>query len=470
MKKICFLLLLLSTTVVAQIDDRFNEFDKFTQFCDELKTAEVDGDVAKIDSLLELYPDFRDKSIKSNAKYRYCYNAYLAYLYQIGLSSDAFGYNYERDIKKTADHYMKAFFGNNWKKGLYDDLYDLRRYADDYPHLSYTIGCFLIGLHWGEKRELEKLFKSNSVDTDADGGWCIYNAARKGHKDAALLFARIVTYVDGSKCYMSMYNREYLKNFGEYGNIELAIENYTVAATEGPVEVQLEFASYLYNLANFFCPDPAYYKFSADNNKYIELAAYWYKKAAEQGSPVGMRGYALSCQFGEWHSLSSTPVLKFTTEEAVSWLEKAAALGDSDSMNDLGRIYFSSDVSQAIYWFDKAIGTDNNMFANYNLGRIYDLNEKYRNLPKAFELYNVAAERGYNFANYRVGYFYDKGLVVDVDHKKAAEYYEKADDVFEARIRLSEMYEQGIGVYMDKEKAENYKFNQFTRYYFFPKD
>lgn len=85
---------------VAQIDDRFNEFDKFTQFCDELKTAEVDGDVAKIDSLLELYPDFRDKSIKSNAKYRYCYNAYLAYLYQIGLSSDAFGYNYERDIKK----------------------------------------------------------------------------------------------------------------------------------------------------------------------------------------------------------------------------------------------------------------------------------------------------------------------------------------------------------------------------------
>ncbi len=85
-------------------------------------------------------------------------------------------------------------------------------------------------------------------------------------------------------------------------------------------------------------------------------------------------------------------------------------------------------------------------------------------------MYNVAAERGYNFANYRVGYFYDKGLVVDVDHKKAAEYYEKADDVFEARIRLSEMYEQGIGVYMDKEKAENYKFNQFTRYYFFSKD
>lgn len=95
---------------------------------------------------------------------------------------------------------MKAFFGNNWKKGLYDDLYDLRRYADDYPH-------------------------------------------------------------------------------------------YTVAATEGPVEVQLEFASYRYNLANFFCPDPAYYNFSADNYKYIELAAYWYKKAAEQGSPVGMRGY-----------------------------------------------------------------------------------------------------------------------------------------------------------------------------------
>lgn len=42
--------------------------------------------------------------------------------------------------------------------------------------------------------------------------------------------------------------------------------------------------------------------------------------------------------------------------------------------------------------------------------------------------------------------------------------------MFEARIRLSEMYEQGIGVYMDKEKAENYKFNQFTRYYFFSKD
>lgn len=142
-----FLLLLVSTTVVAQSDDEL--FDKFTQFCDELKTAEENCDVNKINSLLEQYPNSQNKGIKSYAKHLNMCNMYLAYLYQIGLSSDAFGYNYERDVKKAADYYMRTFFGKNWKKGLYDDLYDLRRYTDDYPHLSYTIGRFLIGLHWG---------------------------------------------------------------------------------------------------------------------------------------------------------------------------------------------------------------------------------------------------------------------------------------------------------------------------------
>ena len=76
-----FLLLLVSTTVVAQSDDEL--FDKFTQFCDELKTAEENCDVDKINSLLEQYPNSQNKSIKSYAKHL---NMYLAYLYQIGLS------------------------------------------------------------------------------------------------------------------------------------------------------------------------------------------------------------------------------------------------------------------------------------------------------------------------------------------------------------------------------------------------
>lgn len=79
-----FLLLLVSTTVVAQSDDEL--FDKFTQFCDELKTAEENCDVDKINSLLEQYPNFQNKSIKSYAKHLNMCNMYLAYLYQIGLS------------------------------------------------------------------------------------------------------------------------------------------------------------------------------------------------------------------------------------------------------------------------------------------------------------------------------------------------------------------------------------------------
>ena len=74
-------MLLVSTTVVAQSDDEL--FDKFTQFCDELKTAEENCDVDKINSLLEQYPNSQNKSIKSYAKHL---NMYLAYLYQIGLS------------------------------------------------------------------------------------------------------------------------------------------------------------------------------------------------------------------------------------------------------------------------------------------------------------------------------------------------------------------------------------------------
>ncbi len=47
------------------------------------------------------------------------------------------------------------------------------------------------------------------------------------------------------------------------------------------------------------------------------------------------------------------------------------------------------------------------------------------NVPKAFKLYQKAADLGNSNGMYNMGYFYNNGIVTDVNKQKAFELYQK---------------------------------------------
>ena len=87
--------------------------------------------------------------------------------------------------------------------------------------------------------------------------------------------------------------------------------------------------------------------------------------------------------------------------------------------------------------------------AQYNLGVIYDHGQGVDvNYKKAIEWYEKVAEQGYADAQYNLGVMYYHGHGVDVNYKKAIEWYEKAakQGDADAQNNLGLMYEFGQGV------------------------
>ena len=70
------------------------------------------------------------------------------------------------------------------------------------------------------------------------------------------------------------------------------------------------------------------------------------------------------------------------------------------------------------------------------------------NYKKAFEWYEKAAKQGLAGAQYNLGVMYHQGRGVDVNYKKAIEWYEKAAEqgYANAQYSLGAMYEIGDGV------------------------
>ena len=87
--------------------------------------------------------------------------------------------------------------------------------------------------------------------------------------------------------------------------------------------------------------------------------------------------------------------------------------------------------------------------AGYLVGQIYMLGWGVDvNYKKAFEWYEKAAEQGSNKAQNNLGIMYQHGLGVDVNYKKAIEWYEKAAEqgYADAQYNLALMYRHGQGV------------------------
>ena len=133
--------------------------------------------------------------------------------------------------------------------------------------------------------------------------------------------------------------------------------------------------------------------------------------------------------------------------EAMALLRKAADLGDSRAMQELGEMYMEGSVvdkndEEAAKWFRK--GADKgNTAAMLFLGGMYQLgNGVEQSDADAANWFRKAADAGNSAAMYNLGVLYEEGTGVPRDVKAARQLYEKAAKLGdqEAQKRLRELH------------------------------
>ena len=113
------------------------------------------------------------------------------------------------------------------------------------------------------------------------------------------------------------------------------------------------------------------------------------------------------------------------------------------------------DLGKAAELYQKA-ADQGNADGQDSLGSLYEHRQGViKDLGKAVELYQKAADQGHAGAQFNLGWLYEHGQGVPQDFSKAAELYQKAADQGYARAQtsLGWLYENGQGVPKDLGKA-----------------
>lgn len=173
-------------------------------------------------------------------------------------------------------------------------------------------------------------------------------------------------------------------------------------------------------------------------------------KKAESGDVGAIYNVSLCYQYGY---LDVEP----DNEQAIFWAKKAAALGNSDAMTDLGIYYlsFENNWKKAKKYFDKAVKLDNPQ-AYYMLGYCYSIGLNVRkNIKKGISYLEKASELGSSTADYQLGVIYYAGQDVTKDTGKAFNYYLKSAERGNAvaQSQVGYMYGRGIGIEIDKKAS-----------------
>ena len=120
------------------------------------------------------------------------------------------------------------------------------------------------------------------------------------------------------------------------------------------------------------------------------------------------------------------------SSEALDWLHRAAAQGDSRAALLLGKTWLygapgiAANGEKARQWFEK-VGADNKPQASYYLGLIEKNGYgKVVNFEAAEKHFRFAAERGIVDAMYLLGNAYASGEGVDIDPREAMRWYLRA--------------------------------------------
>lgn len=148
--------------------------------------------------------------------------------------------------------------------------------------------------------------------------------------------------------------------------------------------------------------------------------------------------------------------------KAVEFYTKAAKMGNSIAMNNLGIMYLEGIGVEQNYkiakeLFDKAY-SQGLVDAAKSLGFVYHTGRGVPvDLDKSIEFFLIPAEKGDSFSQNELGVLY-QGKQEEKYYKEAIKWYTKAADQnnYLAEFNLAHMYKEGKGVDVDFAKAAKY--------------
>ena len=158
----------------------------------------------------------------------------------------------------------------------------------------------------------------------------------------------------------------------------------------------------------------------------------------------------------------NTTLIKKSLDEIISMVNE----GNADAMNELGARYsigigVKKDEKKAFELYNKA-SEKNCIKAKYNLAISYYRGRgvKKNKMLSLKILTELTEKYNYEKAFFYLGYIYYVGDPVEVDHKKALSYFNKALEMnpkdFNAKYFLGEMYMFGRGITANPQKAKMY--------------
>ena len=181
-------------------------------------------------------------------------------------------------------------------------------------------------------------------------------------------------------------------------------------------------------------------------------AAYWYRKAAEQGDAGAQN--ALGALYASGLGVPQDQA------QAVVWYRRAAEQGAPAHQFDLALMYdnglgVAQDSSRAAAWYAKA-AEQGFADAEANLAFLYQQGAGVpQDLARALDLYTRAARKGHAKAQNNLGLMYTRGEGVAQNYAIAVDWYRKAaaQGFAKAITNLAVMVENGFGVKQDENEA-----------------
>lgn len=174
----------------------------------------------------------------------------------------------------------------------------------------------------------------------------------------------------------------------------------------------------------------------------------WLKHSAEKGFDLGCVNYAMLLKNQEDYT------------EALSWLRKAADLGNADAMTKLGMMHYKGegvkpDHAEAMKLFRIAAENGDTQGMIY-IGDLYLTGQGVAaDYSEGISWYTKAAEKGDPIAMFRLGERYTKGDYVTQDKKAGFDWFLKAAqlDYLPAMEKVAYAYEAGLGTNSDSKDA-----------------
>ena len=147
-------------------------------------------------------------------------------------------------------------------------------------------------------------------------------------------------------------------------------------------------------------------------------------------------------------------------KKTMEWFEKAADLGYGNAMNGIAYMYYSGqgveqDYAKAMEWFEEAADLGDS-YAMYYIAYMYQTGQgAEQDLVKALEWYEKSADLGNTDAMGSLGTYY----LATQEYAKALGWFKKAADLGNADAMdvIASMYENGIGVARNSEKAQEWR-------------